>query len=124
MRLLGQINIVLWCLTSLALPILGADKTSQKLCSNGAGCQVQNRREYTIRESAHDKDDISTEFEQAIRSANNGGTLRLMKGKKYIIGKKLNLINLNDVHLNLEGEIKVCFVRKAYVPWQSLISQQ
>jgi hypothetical protein len=112
MRPLVHINIALLCLSSLVLPILGVDNNSHRICSNGADCQETIRREYTIRASAHDGDDISAEFEQGLRSANNGGTLRLIKGKRYVIGKKLDLKNLNDVHLNLEGEIKVCFLLK------------
>lgn len=60
----------------------------------------------TIRASCNDADDVSDEFEAALREANNGGTLYLKEGETYVIGKPLNLTFLNDVHVNLEGEIK------------------
>lgn len=41
-----------------------------------------------------------------MKKANGGGTLWLKKGNTYVIGKKLELSWLNDVHLRLEGEVK------------------
>jgi hypothetical protein len=107
MRLLVLVNCLLLSLGSLNFPVLGANIASQTICTDTTGCKVQDRREYTIRASAHDADDVSAEFEQSLQAANNGGILRLNKGKKYVIGKKLDLRNLNDVHLKLEGELKV-----------------
>jgi galacturan 1,4-alpha-galacturonidase len=66
------------------------------------------RHVVTIRSSEDDTDDISAEFLNGIKKANHGGTLYLKKGKKYVIGKKLDLSFLNDVHVQLDGEIKVC----------------
>lgn len=68
------------------------------------------RRTITIRASEDDDDDVSEEFEKGVREANNGGTLYLPKGETYIIGKALDLTGLNDIHVHLEGEIKVCFL--------------
>ncbi|KXS20620.1 glycoside hydrolase family 28 protein [Gonapodya prolifera JEL478] len=56
--------------------------------------------------SKNDTDDVSDFFEQGLRIANNGGTLWLLEGQTYIIGKPLNLTFLNDVHVRLEGTIK------------------
>ncbi|KAK7416175.1 hypothetical protein QQX98_005372 [Neonectria punicea] len=64
------------------------------------------RRTVTIRSSRHDHDDVSKEFARGIRKANNGGTLYLPKGKKFVIGKVLDLTNLNDIHVHLDGEIR------------------
>ena len=41
-----------------------------------------------------------------MKKANNGGTLYVPKGQTIIIGKKLDLSFLYDVHLELEGEIR------------------
>lgn len=67
------------------------------------------RRTITIRASENDEDDISEEFEKGIREANNGGTLYLPKGETFVIGKALDLTGLNNIHVHLEGEIKVSF---------------
>ena len=107
MKSLLSLSCALMCLGFSLLPSAGADIVSQSECLSAAGCQLQNRREYTIRESADDSDDISAEFEEGIRLANNGGTLSLPRGKKFVIGKKLDLKNLNDIHVALDGEIKV-----------------
>lgn len=61
----------------------------------------------TIRPSANDTDDISAEFLQGIKDANHGGRLLLKEGETYIIGKKLELTFLDDVEVQLDGEIKV-----------------
>ncbi|KKY26715.1 putative glycoside hydrolase family 28 protein [Phaeomoniella chlamydospora] len=50
-------------------------------------------------------DDVSAEFYRGIQTANNGGTLLLKRNETYVIGKKLDLSFLNDVKVNLEGEI-------------------
>lgn len=72
------------------------------------------RRKVTIRPSAHEKDDVSEEFKKGILKANNGGTLYLAKGKTYVIGKVLDLTGLNDIHVHLEGEIRVSQQTMAY----------
>ncbi|KAJ1323298.1 galacturan 1,4-alpha-galacturonidase [Microdochium nivale] len=64
-----------------------------------------HRKVVTIRASANDLDDVADEFLQGIKDANNGGTLRLEKDKLYVIGKPLDLTFLNDIHVQLEGEI-------------------
>ncbi|TLD09068.1 uncharacterized protein PgNI_07328 [Pyricularia grisea] len=64
------------------------------------------RRRFTPRASTHDLDDVSAEFEQAVRDANNGGTVYLPKDELFVIGKPLDLTFLNDIHVKLEGTIK------------------
>lgn len=67
----------------------------------------KDRKKVTIRASKNDTDDISDDFLWALKKANNGGLVRLKKGHKYVIGKKLDLTFLNDVYVNIEGELKV-----------------
>jgi galacturan 1,4-alpha-galacturonidase len=74
----------------------------------------KDRRKITIRASKHDRDDISADFLWALKKANHGGLVHLQKGKKYVIGKKLDLTFLKDVYVKLDGELKVrephCFM--------------
>ncbi|PKY00171.1 putative extracellular exo-polygalacturonase [Aspergillus campestris IBT 28561] len=65
----------------------------------------RDRRTVTIRPSRNDTDDISRDFLWGIKRANHGGRLLLQKGKKYVIGKKLDLTFLDDVEVQLDGEI-------------------
>ncbi|KAJ5684860.1 uncharacterized protein N7477_001205 [Penicillium maclennaniae] len=65
-----------------------------------------DRRTVTIRPSKNDADDVSMDFLWGIKRANHGGRLLLQKGKTYVIGKKLDLSFLNNVEVQLEGEIK------------------
>ncbi|RYO92201.1 hypothetical protein DL766_010392 [Monosporascus sp. MC13-8B] len=64
------------------------------------------RRVVTIRSSEHVEDDISAEFLDGIKEANNGGLLHLPKGELFIIGKPLDLTFLNDIDIRLDGEIR------------------
>jgi hypothetical protein len=73
---------------------------------NWGNCVEADRKVTTIRASAHEKDDISTDLLEGLKKANNGGLLHLEKGKKYIIGKKLDLSFLKDVYVKLDGEMK------------------
>ncbi|PNP76568.1 hypothetical protein FNYG_09987 [Fusarium nygamai] len=66
----------------------------------------EHRKIVRIRASKNDKDDVSDEFDRAVRKANGGGTLHLAKGKTYVIGKALDLTGLEDIHIHLEGEIR------------------
>jgi galacturan 1,4-alpha-galacturonidase len=66
-----------------------------------------DRKKITIRASKDDKDDISKDFLWALKEANHGGMVYLQKGKKYVIGMKLDLTFLNDVYVKLDGELKV-----------------
>jgi hypothetical protein len=81
-------------------------------CASGVDswgkCVAKDRMVVGMRSSNNDTDDVSAEFEQAIRAANNGGLLKLEKGKTYVIGKVLDLVWLNDVYIQIEGTIKVC----------------
>lgn len=71
------------------------------------GCNKPDyRHKVTIRPSKNDKDDISADLLWAFKKANHGGTVYLKEGHTYVIGKKLDLTFLNDVHLQLDGEIK------------------
>jgi hypothetical protein len=71
------------------------------------GHQGDDRPVVTIRASVDDTDDISSEFLEGITEANHGGRLLLKEGETYIIGKKLNLTFLDDIEVQLDGEIKV-----------------
>lgn len=66
-----------------------------------------HRRKVYIRASVNDTDDISGDFYSGLKRANHGGTLVLPKGKKFVIGKKLDLTFLDDIQVQLDGEIKV-----------------
>ncbi|RKL16212.1 hypothetical protein BFJ68_g5463 [Fusarium oxysporum] len=66
----------------------------------------EHRRIIRIRASTNNADDVSDEFRRGVRKANGGGTLHLAKGKTYVIGKALDLTGLEDIHINLEGEIR------------------
>ncbi|CEJ61734.1 Putative Exo-polygalacturonase [Penicillium brasilianum] len=70
------------------------------------GQKYPDRRTVTIRPSRNDTDDISDDFLWGIKHANHGGRLLLQKGKTYVIGKKLDLSFLDNVEVQLEGEIK------------------
>ncbi|GFF91298.1 probable exopolygalacturonase B [Aspergillus udagawae] len=65
-----------------------------------------HRRTVIIRPSSSDTDDVSADFLWGIKKANRGGRLLLQKGKKYIIGKKLDLTFLKDIEVQLDGELK------------------
>jgi len=78
---------------------------------NWGNAVEKDRKKITIRASKHDRDDISDDFLAAIKKANHGGLLHLQKGKKYVIGKKLDLSFLKDVYVRIDGELKVS------IPW-------
>ncbi|PNH64672.1 hypothetical protein VD0002_g4071 [Verticillium dahliae] len=63
------------------------------------------RKVTRIRSSEHDTDDISDDFLEGIRQANNGGLLHLPKDELFVIGKPLDLAFLNDIHVRLDGKI-------------------
>ncbi|OJJ53329.1 hypothetical protein ASPSYDRAFT_525516 [Aspergillus sydowii CBS 593.65] len=65
-----------------------------------------DRRTVTIRPSHNDTDDISADFLWGIRRANHGGRLLLKKGEKYVIGRKLDLTFLDNIEVQLDGELK------------------
>ena len=67
-----------------------------------------DRKTVTIRCSDDDNDDIADDFLWGIKKANHGGRLLLKKECTYIIGKKLDLRFLNDIEVQLDGELKVC----------------
>lgn len=68
---------------------------------------ANRRKQFHIRASKHDNDDISAELLKGFKAANHGGTLVLEKGKKYVIGKPLDLTFLNDFQLQLDGTLQV-----------------
>ncbi|CAI7639744.1 unnamed protein product [Penicillium glandicola] len=70
------------------------------------GLKYPDRRTVTIRSSKNDTDDISDDFLWGIKAANHGGRLLLQKGKTYVIGKKLDLTFLDNIEVQLEGELK------------------
>ncbi|KAK3318153.1 exo-polygalacturonase [Apodospora peruviana] len=71
--------------------------------SHGGG---PKRKEFTIRASRSDTDDVADEFLRGLKRANKGGTLLLPKGQTFVIGKPLDLTFLDNVHVKLDGEIK------------------
>src|SRR5258708_866744 len=70
-----------------------------------------HRRKVYIRPSKNDTDDVSADFYLGLKKANYGGTLVLPKGQTFVIGKKLDLTFLNNVEVQLEGEILVCHLQ-------------
>jgi galacturan 1,4-alpha-galacturonidase len=74
------------------------------------------RKIITIRASRHDDDDVSNEFKRGVHKADKGGTLYLPKGKTYVIGKALDLTGLHDIHIHLEGEIRVSHTAQSKMP--------
>jgi galacturan 1,4-alpha-galacturonidase len=87
-----------------ALEPRGHDKHKHK---DKWGCnKPEYRHKVTIRASKNDTDDISADLLWAFHKANRGGTVYLEKGSTFVIGKKLDLSFLNDVHLQLDGELK------------------
>jgi hypothetical protein len=95
---------------SITLPrsLIPRDSPHKKQKDNWGNAVEKDRKKVTIRASKNDKDDISDDFLWAIKKANNGGLVHLEKGKKYVIGKKLNLNFLKDVYVKIDGELKVC----------------
>lgn len=83
----------------------GGEQGKQK--DNWGNAVEKDRKKVTIRASKHDRDDISDDFLWAIKKANHGGLLHLEKGKKYVIGKKLDLSFLKDIYVKIDGELKV-----------------
>jgi galacturan 1,4-alpha-galacturonidase len=79
----------------------------------------EHREIVRIRASKNDTDDVSDEFKMGVRKADGGGTLHLAKGKTYVIGKALDLTGLEDIHIHLEGEIRVstCDAFRSCVPF-------
>lgn len=67
------------------------------------------RTTITIRPSEDEQDDVSAEFEAGVMAANNGGTLYLPEGQTFVIGKVLDLTGLDDIHIHLDGEIRVSY---------------
>jgi galacturan 1,4-alpha-galacturonidase len=79
----------------------------KKQKDNWGNAVEKHRKKITIRASKNDHDDISDDFLWAIKKANCGGLVHLQKGKKYVIGKKLDLTFLDDVYVKIDGELKV-----------------
>lgn len=77
---------------------------------NWGNAVEKDRRKIKIRASKNDHDDISSDFLWALKKANHGGLVYLEKGKKYVIGKKLDLTFLKDVYVKLDGELKVIYI--------------
>jgi galacturan 1,4-alpha-galacturonidase len=66
-----------------------------------------DRSTVTIRASTSDTDDVSDDFLWAMKKANNGGSVYLRPNETYVLGQKLDLSFLNDIYVQLDGEIKV-----------------
>lgn len=50
---------------------------------------------------------MSSDFLWGLKQANHGGRLLLKQGETYVIGKKLDLTFLDNIEVQLEGEIQV-----------------
>lgn len=83
------------------------DKAALKKIGAYGHHKHHDRRTVTIRSSKSDTDDVSDDFLWGIKTANHGGRLVLEKGKTYVIGKKLDLSFLDNIEVQLEGEVKV-----------------
>ncbi|CAI7669067.1 unnamed protein product [Penicillium viridicatum] len=82
------------------------DKAALKKVGAYGHHKHHDRRTVTIRSSKSDTDDVSDDFLWGIKTANHGGRLLLQKGKTYVIGKKLDLSFLDNIEVQLEGEVK------------------
>ncbi|KAJ5186728.1 hypothetical protein N7449_011492 [Penicillium cf. viridicatum] len=82
------------------------DKAALKKIGAYGHHKHHDRRTVTIRSSKSDTDDVSDDFLWGIKAANHGGRLLLQKGKTYVIGKKLDLSFLDNIEVQLEGEVK------------------
>src|SRR5690349_11055906 len=69
----------------------GRNSTHCKQKDDWGNAVEKDRKKITIRASKDDGGDISDDFLWAIKKANHGGLVHLEKGKKYVIGKKLDL---------------------------------
>ncbi|KAK4121921.1 glycoside hydrolase family 28 protein [Parathielavia appendiculata] len=91
---------------SISLPRALTSNSHHKQKDNWGNAVEQDRKKVTIRASKHDRDDISDDFLWALKKANHGGLVYLETGKKYVIGKKLDLTFLKDVYVKIDGELK------------------
>ncbi|KAL2846860.1 putative exopolygalacturonase B [Aspergillus pseudoustus] len=116
MKLLPLIALCATAVSGLVYDTLGHPPPGAKVYSandvaalRGIGAHYpghRDRRTVTIRASRSDTDDISDDFLWGIRRANHGGRLLLQKGKKYVIGKRLDLTFLDNIEVQLDGELK------------------
>jgi hypothetical protein len=117
MKLLGVLLCAaasFWVASAGAVPrgaVIQSPKKSGRADKDKWGhCKEDWRRTVKIRSSKDDSDDVSADFLWGIKQANRGGTLHLEAGKKYVLGKKLDLSFLNDIYVKLDGELKVNFL--------------
>jgi hypothetical protein len=103
---------------SITVPRSLSSSGHHKQKDNWGNAVEKDRKKVTIRASKHDHDDISDDFLWAIKKANDGGLVYLEKGKKYVIGKKLDLTFLKDVYVKIDGELKVS-LRDCAVPGEN-----
>lgn len=87
--------------------IIPAHDKSQLAAVGAHHQKYPDRQTVTIRHSKSDTDDVSADFLWGIKKANHGGRLLLEKGKTYMIGTRLDLSFLDNVEVQLEGELKV-----------------
>ncbi|KGO67487.1 Glycoside hydrolase, family 28 [Penicillium italicum] len=86
--------------------IPASDEAALKKIGAHGHHKYHDRRTVIIRSSKSDTDDVSDDFLWGIKAANHGGRLLLQKGKTYVIGKKLDLSFLDNIEVQLEGEVK------------------
>lgn len=70
--------------------------------------KYHDRCTVTIRDSGGSDDDISEDFLWGLKKANHGGRLLLKKDHTYVIGTRLDLSFLDDIEVQLDGELKAC----------------
>ncbi|KAL9618422.1 MAG: hypothetical protein Q9160_006863 [Pyrenula sp. 1 TL-2023] len=107
MRLSNILGLV-YAIGSTAVLASGSGRSAQltpRWPHKQAARRQSDRRVVTIRASRDETDDVSADFLQGMQDANNGGTLLLKQNETYVIGQKLDLTFLNDIEVNLEGEI-------------------
>lgn len=70
-------------------------------------CTVAKPRAAIVRDNVTTPYDSSKDILNAVHNCNPGGVVNFEKSETYSIGTALNLTNLKNVDLNIEGTIKV-----------------
>lgn len=87
--------------------IIPASNTAHLQAIGAQYHKYPDRETVTIRPSRNELDDVSSDFLWGLKQANHGGRLLLKRGETYVIGKKLDLTFLDNIEVQLEGEIQV-----------------
>ncbi|GAQ47151.1 CobW domain protein [Aspergillus niger] len=86
--------------------IIPASNTAHLQAIGAQYHKYPDRETVTIRPSRNELDDVSSDFLWGLKQANHGGRLLLKRGETYVIGKKLDLTFLDNIEVQLEGEIQ------------------